>query len=80
MFTSFLNIITSYFVDSSLLDEHIEVLLEKHPNFKDLIGPSDIFIEAFMKALIKTLDKEYKDELTPIWNTLITKLISYINN
>lgn len=79
MFTSFLNIITSYFVDDTLLNEHIEVLLDKHQHFKDLISPSDIFIHAFMTALKNSLGKEFNEESTQIWLHLITELISYIN-
>ena len=78
MFTSFLNIITSYFVDSTLLDEHIEFLLDQHSNFKNLIGFPDIFIGAFMTALVKSLGDQYDEKFTPIWQELLTKLVNYI--
>lgn len=79
MFSSFLNIIASHLAEPYNLDEHLEVLREKHQSFKELISYSDIFIKAFLKALTKiftTLD----DSSVKSWSALLENFLSFFKN
>ena len=80
MFTSFLNIIFLYLDDSTFVDEQISALLSKHPHFKDMMKFSNIFDEAVIKALQKTLGSSFTDVLEKIWFKTVTTFVIYFQS
>ena len=79
MFSSFLNIIASHLVEPYNLDEHLEVLRDKHQTFKELIGFSDIFVKAFLKALT-TIFTTLDDKTIYVLSTLLNNFLSFFRN
>ena len=79
MITSSLNLIISSIEQPIPLEEYMEILIDKHPNFVNIIKNSDLFTKSFMKALVDTFKGNYNDRLGSLWYKAVSNFCTSVN-
>lgn len=77
MFSSFINIMITHLEEPFNLEEHLEILKDKHPTFKQMISFKDIFIRAFMKALSKIFNKQIDEHSDKVWHKVLENFLVF---
>ena len=67
MVSASLNLIITCLESPIPLSDYIDILIETHPTFPELIKNSDLFIKSFMKAIVNTFKENYNERLGILW-------------
>lgn len=62
-----LNLIITCLESPTPLVDYLDNLIAQHPNYKGIISNPDLFIKAFMKAIINTFKENYNERLGLLW-------------
>ena len=79
MFSSAFNLIVSSIEQPIPLDDYIDILKEKHPNFEYFMMNKDLFIKGFMNALINSLKSNYNERIGMLWYKAVSNFTISMN-
>ena len=79
MFSSGLNLLITSLASPIPLDDYIESLNAKQPNFTTLIQNKRLFISSFMRAIIDTFQGNYNERLGQLWYKSVSNFIFSMN-
>ena len=67
MVSASLNLIITCLDSPIPLGDYIDILIQRHPNFPQIVKNTDLFAKAFMRALINTFKENYNERLGMLW-------------
>lgn len=76
MFSSSLSMIISQIEHPFPIEEYIDILSVKHPDFMSMMIDKDLFQKSFMNALIDTFGENYTEHLGNLWHTAVSNYLS----
>ncbi len=79
MLSSCLNLIISSLEQPIPLDEYMDILKSRHPNFPGMIKNKDLFVKSFMQAIINTFKNNYNDRIGNLWFKAVTIFVSTVS-
>ena len=80
MVSASLNLIITCISDPNPLADYIDILVETHPNFPELLKNSDLFSKSFMNALIGAFKKNYNERLGVLWFKAVSTFAVSVNS
>ena len=63
MLSTCLNLIVTSLEQPIPLDEYVSILIERHPNFNEIIKDKDLFVKSFLKSIVGTFKENFNDRL-----------------
>jgi hemoglobin-like flavoprotein len=79
LLSSSLNIIICTIEHPIPIDDYMDILITKHPDFKEMIKNKDLFVKSFIYAIIDTFASNYNDRIGAIWTKAIANFVVSVN-